>query len=164
MRLFIGSFAKLNNYQKIKEDFSFLEGKWVEPRNIHLTLLFLGEVQVPQSVIFRLRSLRYEKTDIPIQGLGFFGSPPRLLYARVADDGLAQLHERICKTLDFEPNQPFLPHITLCRIKRLKNRDRFIKKIRDYDESKLGKLRLEVTLIKSELTKRGPIYTPIATL
>ena len=163
MRLFIGSFAKLKNYQKIKEDFSFLEGKWVEARNIHLTLLFLGEVKVPQSITFRLRTLCYEKIEIPIKGLGFFGSPPRVLYAKVADEGLTQLHERICKILDFEPNQPFLPHITLCRIKRINNFDRFIKKVREYENKELGSLKVDVALIKSELTKKGPIYTPIAT-
>ncbi len=163
MRLFIGSFAKLNNYQKIKEDFSFVEGKWVESQNIHLTLLFLGEVKVPESISFRLRNLCYEKMELPIEGLGFFGSPAKVLYAKIIDDRLSQLHTRICEALDFEPNQPFLPHITLCRIKKVKNYDRFIKKVRHYENRVLGKLDLEVKLIKSELTKRGPIYTPIAT-
>lgn len=163
MRLFIGSFAKLENYRSIKEDFSFIEGKWVEPRNIHLTLLFLGEVKIPESIVFRLQSLCYEKVTLPIKGLGFFGSPAKVLYAKVADEGLTALHERICQMLDFEPNKPYLPHITLCRIKRIKNYDRFLKKIGEYENKKIGQLTLEVALIKSELTKRGPIYTPLAT-
>ncbi|MRJ02725.1 MAG: RNA 2',3'-cyclic phosphodiesterase [Epsilonproteobacteria bacterium] len=163
MRLFLGSFVELSDYRKVREEFSFIEGKWVERSNLHLTLLFLGEVKVPQSIIYRLSSLSYPDLSIPIKGLGFFGSPPRVLFGKLDPTPLQPIHEEVCRLLDYEPDRPFRPHITLCRIKRIGNYSRFIDKVRSYRNRDLGELRLTIQLIESKLTPKGPIYTPLHT-
>ncbi len=163
MRLFLGSFATLYDYLGIKNSFSFLKGKWVEKRNIHLTYLFLGEVQTPVPIIKKLQNLKYEAKEIPIEGVGFFGSPPRILYAKANDEEIARLHHSITKLLQIAPDKPFLPHITLCRIKELKNFDKFIKSVRKFEHKRVGTLHLQLHLIQSHLTPKGPIYKSIYT-
>ena len=161
MRLFIGSFARILKYEKIKEDFSFLRGKWVEPANLHLTYLFLGEVAVPASIIYRLSQLRYEPKEHPITGLGSFGG--RILFARLDPKPLLPIHRQICDLLGLRPDKPFRPHITLCRIKDIGDRRRFEDLLGRYADTPLGILEPKIHLIESRLAPKGPIYRPIHT-
>ncbi|MRI83968.1 MAG: RNA 2',3'-cyclic phosphodiesterase [Nitratiruptor sp.] len=163
MRLFVGTFTPLTNYRQIKEDFSFLQGRWVPERNLHLTLLFLGEVRVVESIRYRLSALRYDPIQLSIEGLGFFGSPPRILFARVDPTPLEPIHTQLCHLLDRKPDRPFRPHITLARIRQCTRRQSLLDGIRNYEGRTLGTFQLRISLIESQLTPKGPIYTPLAT-
>ena len=164
MRLFLGSFAHIDNLEKIERDFKkLIEGRWVQGDTIHLTYLFLGEVEDPQPIIFKLRSISYKKKDIPIKGLGFFGHPPKILYAKIDDEEIDKIHKRVLQKLGVIEKKPFIPHITLCRIKRVRGFDHFVWKLRTYNEKSLGHMRLRLALIKSELTPKGAHYEVIAT-
>lgn len=163
MRLFLGSFATIYDYAKIKNSFSFVKGKWVEKKNIHLTLLFLGEVQTPAPIVEALEGIHYRRKKIPLKDLGFFGSPARVLWARCEDDSLLQLHQNIKDRLQLPSDKPFVPHITLCRIKNTGRYERFLDTIRSYEGQELGHLDLKLQLIQSHLTPKGPIYRPIHT-
>ena len=161
MRLFIGSFASIRGYGEIRKEFSFLRGKWVEPANLHLTYLFLGEVAVPQSIIYRLSQLRYEPKEFTITGLGSFGG--RILFARLDPKPLLPIYRQICELLDQRPDKPFRPHVTFCRIKDIGDRRRFEDLIGRYADTPLGSLEPKIHLIESRLTPKGPIYRPIHT-
>ena len=163
MRLFLGTFVTMYDYLGIKKDFSFLEGKWVEKRNLHLTYHFIGEVATPLPIIKQLSTLAYEPQTIPIKALGFFGSPPKILYAKASSEQLYAIAKQIHQLLAIEDPKPFIPHITLCRIKRVKNFEKFIKKIRAYEHKRLGVMELKVALIQSHLTPKGPVYKTIHT-
>lgn len=163
MRLFLASFAKLKNYQQIKQSFSFVEGKWVERKNLHITYLFLGEVQTAAPIIEKLQGISYKKQEIPIIGLGFFGNPARVLYAHIHNEAVMKLHNEILHRLDIQPDKPFIPHLTLCRIKRLRSFSRFIATIKKYEDVALGSLDFELHLVQSHLTPKGPIYRSVAT-
>ena len=163
MRLFLGTFATIDYYGLLKERFSFLQGKWVERHNIHLTYLFLGEHPTPYPIIEKLEGIRYEKKEIPLAGLGFFGHPPKVLYAKAEDEALDALHHQIITRLGTTPDKPFVPHVTLCRIKKVLNFSRFIDTVRKYQHHHLGKLQGELTLIESVLTPKGPKYRVIRT-
>ena len=163
MRLFLGSFARLEHYGMVKSRFSFLEAKWVEKHNIHLTYLFLGERPNPYGIIEKLEGIEYKKKDIPLYGLGFFGHPPKVLYTKISDDEIVKLHHKIVDRLQIEPKQPFLPHVTLCRIKRAHRFSRFIETIREFGHHHLGTLHQELHLIESFLTPKGPKYKIIHT-
>ncbi len=162
MRLFLGTFANMDNLENIKKEFSdILEGKWVENNNLHLTYIFLGEVEDPKKIIFKLKDIKYIKKTISIKGLGYFGRPPKILFAKVNDKNIKKLYESICKELDLDIDDNFLPHITLIRIKKVKGIKRFLEKIENYKNRKLGQLELKLVLIKSELTPKGPKYSVI---
>ena len=163
MRLFLGSFAKLEHYGILKSHFSFLEAKWVQKHNIHLTYLFLGERPNPYGIIEKLERIEYEKKDIPLHGLGFFGHPPKVLYTKAQDEGIVELHHKIVKRLQIEPNQPFVPHVTLCRIKSSQRFSRFIETLQKLEHHHFGTLHQELHLIESLLTPKGPKYKIIHT-
>lgn len=163
MRLFLGTFATIYDYVGIKKEFSFIEGKWVEKRNLHLTYHFVGEVATPIPIIAKLSSLHYEPRQIPIKALGFFGTPPKILYAKALDESLFDIANQISQLLEIANSKPFIPHITLCRIKRVKNFEKFIKKIRAFEHKPLGIMDLKVELIQSHLTPKGAIYKTIHT-
>ena len=163
MRLFLGNFVQLYDYVSLKHSFSFLEAKWVKKRNLHITFLFLGEVKEPATIIEKIQGIDYPKIQIPIKGLGYFGSPPKIFYARAEHQAIHDLHAQILQRLDYSEDELFIPHVTLCRIKRIKDQDRFIKQLRLMQNRSFGTAPLKLQLIKSTLTPKGPIYEPIAT-
>ena len=163
MRLFLGSFATIEYYGLIKKHFSFMEAKWVEKHNIHLTYLFLGDRPNPYGIIDKLENIHYEKKDIPLHSLGFFGHPPKVLFTKANDETIIDLHKQILDRLQIKPDKPFVPHVTLCRIKRVYGFDRFVSNIRELQNRHFGTLHQELHLIESFLTPKGPKYKIIHT-
>ena len=101
--------------------------RWVDPEKIHLTLLFLGQVEdakVP-ALAARLREAfaKHPPLDLRLEGAGTF--PPRRP-ARVAwigmeaPEDLAALQKDVTEAavaaVGFEPEaRPYNPHVTLAR-------------------------------------------------
>ncbi len=160
MRLFLGTFAKIDNLDSIKREFKdVIEAKWVEEENIHLTYQFLGEIENPKDIIFKLKNIHYKKISVEIISLGYFGRPPKILYAKTKNNEIESLYKDICQKLNIKTDKKFIPHITLSRIKKIKNINMFLTKIEKFKNRKLGYMQLELFLIKSELTSKGPKYT-----
>lgn len=150
------------------------ELRWVAPQNLHLTLRFYGELkhrQVMQLQELLDQSLRDIKAPIlRISGTGAFPSEqrPAVLWAGVkvlsgALDPLVHACEAAAVVLGLEENKKrFIPHITLARIRRPKERAKSGGVSRyTFPQSPFGqefKAR-NVVLFNSELTPRGPFYT-----
>lgn len=165
-----GSLGKLQ--EQLKE--SEADVKWVIPDNIHLTLKFLGETgderleRIKKAIEEVARENHPYK--ISIHSLGAF---PKINYLRViwvgTEDGGAEtkiiaktLEEKIMKIGIPKEGRPFSSHITIGRTRSTQNRERLIKKLKNLQES-FGKENLEfsvskITLFKSTLTPKGPIY------
>ncbi len=104
---------------------------WVKPDNLHLTLKFLGEVEdtrLPRLAEQINRLARQQGAfTASLSGFGFFPSPesPRILYAAIQEPlPFKQLVRHLDFMLEpsgFAPEQHFTPHITLARIKSIKN-------------------------------------------
>lgn len=101
--------------------------KWVDPSILHLTLLFLGQVEdakVPAlTAALRDAFARHPPLDLRLAGAGTF--PPRRP-ARVAWVGMetpgdleglqADVSAAAVESIGFEPEaRPFHPHVTLAR-------------------------------------------------
>ncbi|MEN8727670.1 MAG: 2'-5' RNA ligase family protein [Sulfurovum sp.] len=83
MRLFIASPVILDDYASIKEDFKdIIEGKWVEEQNLHLTWVFLGDMEDERAVIEKLKEISPLERNIGIKELGYFGRPPRVFFSK----------------------------------------------------------------------------------
>ncbi|MEM1577597.1 MAG: RNA 2',3'-cyclic phosphodiesterase [Candidatus Pacearchaeota archaeon] len=145
-----------------------IKAKFVEKENIHLTLKFLGEINdyKVNFVIEELKKLKIKKFEAYLNGVGFF---PNENFIRVFWIGLEpkeiieKIHEDIDNALKkyFKKDKNFESHITLARIKSIKNKEDFIKKIKNLEIKKTKFLVEEIKLKKSILTKDGPIYNDI---
>ena len=103
--------------------------KWITPENIHLTLLFLGNITnkdlslLIQSIKKKITSNNFELT---ITGTGVFPSSklPKVLWLGISKgkDELTSLQNRVEKSVEKivknHQGDTFIPHITIARIQR----------------------------------------------
>jgi len=158
MRLFIASPIKLDNYTSIQEDFkNIIEGKWVEEENLHLTWVFLGDMKDEKSIIEKLKKMSPLENEVSIEEMGYFGRPPRVLFAKTEEKPLYN-KAREFKEAGFDLYR-FKPHITLCRIKTIHDYKAYKEKLKTYREKILGLILPEINLYESRLTSEGAEYT-----
>ena len=141
---------------------------WVAPKNLHLTLKFIGEVEDSKvnEIKDRLNHIEYEKFILNLDTIGFFPNNDFKNYLDWSKSRkkVIELQKKIDSgLLDlFSKDQRFDAHLTIGRVKNIKNREEFIKKIKD---TKLEKIQFNVNefkLMKSTLSKDGPTYEEIA--
>ena len=157
MRLFIASPIILDHYASIQEDFKdIIEGKWVEEENLHLTWVFLGDMKNEKPIIEKLKKISKLESEVGIEEMGYFGRPPRVLFAKAEEKRLYD-KAREFKETGFDLYR-FKPHITLCRIKTIHDYKTYKEKLKEYREKKLGLILPEINLYESTLTSEGAEY------
>ncbi len=149
---------------------------WVAPRNLHVTMQFLGEVSDDQAanVCQAAAEVAGRFAPIPLEVPEVVAVPPagrrlRMFWAQVADPTgrLAELQRRAGEALaelGFAPeSREYRPHVTLGRVKFARSPDALRRRLGGLvDEVFDGFEATGVTVYASELTPRGPIYTPLA--
>ena len=151
MRLFIATPITLPIYGAIKNDLEkYIKGKWVEGWNLHLTHKFIGEDE-PNKYKTKLN---IENEKLKINGIGMFGN--KILYLKSDIDN--NINKQINEKFNLKNDKPFVPHITLCRIKELK--EGYKNALKKWENINF-EVPLEVYLYKSTLTKKGPVYEKI---
>ena len=147
--------------------------KWVEPDNLHLTLIFLGEVDDRQlHAVCRAVAKAVVKESpfgIRVAGVGAFPSPrrPKTLWAGITDgaDNLARIHDLIAEPLVEiggyrREDRPYTPHLTLGRINGEANGNLIATELPKHLAWAGGHSAIEeVLVIGSELRRGGPTYT-----
>ena len=145
--------------------------KWVEPKNLHSTLKFLGEVSEDKL------SGVIEKTRLAVSGISHFqvhisglGSFPNLRSPRVVwvgiNEGKAELKdlsERIEEKLSYlgfaKEKREFSAHLTIGRVRSLRGKGKLVKKIEDWQRCDVGEFSVDKVLImESQLSPKGPTY------
>lgn len=139
--------------------------KWVAKKNLHGTIKFLGDISDEEidRVGRILEKISFEPFELSLDGLGFFPSKD---YIRVIWIGLKPViklrelqHLIDAETLSVAAmEQSFSEHLTLGRVKFIKNKERFRK---TFIEIEIEPLKFKVdgfVLYRSELTKEGPKY------
>lgn len=164
MRVFIASDLPEDIKEELKEiRISEDIAKIIYPTERHLTLRFLGEIGNKKVEIVRknLRKVRVKGFNLKLDKIGFF---PNKEYMRVVWVGLTpkrkviELKQKIDDAImDLFPREKrFEPHVTLGRIKSIKDKEKF-RKFFDLDLE--GGFNVKsFKLIKSELTKEGAKY------
>ena len=144
--------------------------KWVEPENMHLTLKFFGEtdeVQIPD--ICRALHTAVEQSkpfELKIANTGIFGSryDPKVIWFGVdKNPELDILAKNIFAELQkcgWTPDrQNFVPHLTIGRIKGIKDKPLFQKIINNFNTLQIQEENItEIILYESILQHEGPIY------
>lgn len=139
-------------------------GKKIEKDNLHLTLKFLGEIDEEKLERVKnklsrvqLLSFKSELTEIGI----FSKEDLRIVWIGVSK--CDELQKRIDSSLEnlFKKEQRFMSHLTIARVKKVKDKNKFIHELKDISRPKTSFDVKEFYLMKSELTKIGPIYSII---
>lgn len=145
------------------------EMKLVERENLHITIKFLGEINIKllENIYEEIGKIKEEKFTISVKGVGVF---PNERFIRVIWIGVKEGKEKILKIqkevddklakLGFAKEKDFVPHITVARVKTTSNRGEILKILEEFKEKDFGKSLIDrIILKKSTLTPKGPIYS-----
>jgi 2'-5' RNA ligase len=143
--------------------------RWLELRQMHLTLAFLGNVgaEIQETLSEKLRAISWKSFFLPLIGLGTFPSKgwPKIIWIGVGTGHphLFQLHKRVQEAIlaaGLEPDlRSFHPHVTLARCRDVSPQTirPFLKSNADLDA---GMIHVEsFCLNSSQLTPVGSVYT-----
>ena len=158
---------------------SELEGeniKWIDPDSIHITLAFLGATEEEKiDAVIRLLGERcpgFGIFEFYLTGVGVFKSVnnPRIIWIGTgASDELVRLNEVVndgLKNIGFTvEDRPFRPHVTIGRVKFLKDPDKMKLLLAKHHDSEIQKITVEeVVLYESILVGPKPVYKPVFTV
>ncbi|MCW9034352.1 MAG: RNA 2',3'-cyclic phosphodiesterase [Rhodospirillales bacterium] len=172
MRTFVG----LALPQPVRDRLALLctgvEGaRWISKENFHLTLHFIGEVDLDmaEEINANLSRIDFPTFELSLNGVGFFGKPekPRAVWVGTEiNPSLNDLQERIGNSLRRAgvhlEGRKFKPHITLARFKHVKHPglEAFIQRnlIFQMDPLTIDNF----VLFRSHLGHTGAHYEPLA--
>lgn len=138
------------------------ESKSTLPKDFHLTLKFLGEVEDSRvgKIQDLLRDIKFKPFEAKVTKLGYF-TPKFLKVVFVNVDGdVEKLQKEIDTKLSemFKKEKGFHPHLTLARIKFVNDKKKYIEALNKM-KTEEKKVKIDsFQLIKSTLTPEGPIY------
>lgn len=147
--------------------------KFVKPDQLHLTLVFLGDVASPLSDRI-IAAMQQPIDDVPpfhmaFGGLGVFPprGAPRVLWLGVSEGereviALQRTVARRMEALGIQPeDRPFHPHLTIGRWRQSRPSDRPTLRS-DAHTSTAGMSVDRVTLFESRLSSKGPTHVALA--
>jgi len=178
---------EVKKVQRELEKKNLFYGKFTEPENLHLTLKFLGEISedevrkvrerlkgvaenflidnnsgfVEASGEEKITNSKPNSIQATLGKLGVFSEKfIRIVWIEVLGEKIFELQKKIDESLKdlFKPEERFMSHLTIARVKKVKDRELFLeelKKIRVCD------LKFNVDcfyLMRSELKSTGAEY------
>lgn len=160
-RLFLAMPVTLFDYEALQSDFEdLIEGRWIPPQNLHLTLQFFAGMFEKEFLIEELSKLDLQAQSSELTGLGLLKNN-KILYAGTENPSLTSLNEKIQNAFGLYDKHPFIPHITLMRIKKIHHYTLLEQKINAYEQKPLGRLHTEISLMQSLQTPEGVRYSCI---
>ena len=151
------------------------EVKWVEPVNLHVSLLFLGEVE-DREVVDVCRVVEEVAKEHPsflmsVETAGCFPNPrrPRVLWVGVGEgtQPLCAIHDALeIPLLELgyrREERKYSPHITLGRVKSDRPMEKLVSALAQHAGWKGGEIQVrELLVMGSKLTPQGPEYTVLS--
>jgi 2'-5' RNA ligase len=150
--------------------------KWVEAENVHLTLLFLGEVEDRDlPAICRVVAdccAQHDAFTLSVESVGCFPNPrrPRIVWAGVSTgtEELCALHDALePPLLDLgcyrREDRQYTPHVTLGRVQGDRSTELLAAALTKQAKWRGGETIVrEVQVMSSELRPQGPIYVVLS--
>ncbi len=145
--------------------------RWVDIRNMHLTLRFLGDTEEGRldGICNALRNVEFSPFRCSVSGFGVFPDMhrPRVIWAGIIPkDDVISLHKKIDDALEglgFHKER-FTPHVTMGRVKLVSDPILLERQLRELKGKHFSRA-FEVDgfkLKKSMLTPEGPIYEDVS--
>ena len=153
--------------------------RWTAPKNIHLTLHFLGDVTGEDvekiGELLQMTTAELQGFELTFGNIGCFPNfrRPRVVWIGIQGDrgSLLTLHrelgKRLALAIQFDPEpRPYSPHLTIGRVKRGKSQPQLaqVGQLLEQSQSKhelVSMNIMEIALIHSDLRPTGSIYTPL---
>lgn len=147
---------------------SFSKVNWVHRKNLHLTLKFIPDLL--ESDIEKIKELlsqiKFKPFSVSLGDIGFFPNPD---YIRIVWIGLTPENPILELQQDIEmklsamliKDDEFAVHLTLGRVKYIKDMKQFKELISNIDYEKIGFEIKGFKFYRSDLTKDGPKYTEL---
>ena len=144
-------------------------GKLTEPENLHLTLKFLGEINAEtlekvQSALKKIKIPQF-RAKLLQTGAFVYRKSPRIVWIKVGGKEIFELQKQIDDALFtmFPKEERFMSHLTIARVKYVKNKKDFIDYIKDLSVKPISFPVNSFELKSSELTSLSPTYKTIKT-
>ncbi|MGA2768964.1 MAG: RNA 2',3'-cyclic phosphodiesterase [Candidatus Bathyarchaeia archaeon] len=146
--------------------------KVVDPKNIHITLRFLGNVRTDtvENIFDGMKKVQFVPFDVKICGVGAFPDIryPRVVWAGITEgaDNLRKIFGQLephLRSLGFAPDpKGFSPHLTIARVRSGRNKAELARFISENVDCEFGTIRAACLRLKrSDLTPKGPIYSTL---
>ncbi len=180
----IRTFIAINLDSKIREYLSSLTNdlniggeskiKWVDKNNLHITLKFLGYISSEQLDLINsgLKEIINQHNPFLIKlssDIGIFPTykMPRIIWVGIKEGAneLKELYNSVEKILYKKgfprENKDFSGHITIGRVKYIKDKNNLIDFLKNMHVKCLSQEVKSIDLMESKLTPTGPIYNII---
>lgn len=155
----------IKDIQKLIEKQNIFTGKFTEHENLHLTLKFLGEIEENKvkEIKKKLQEVKFPAFEAELGEAGVFSKKfIKIIWIKLEGKvfGLQKEIDEALKEL-FQPEQRFMSHITIARVKNVPDRKKFLDYIKNIKAKKI-KFKVEKFFLKkSELKPEGPVYEDI---
>ena len=160
----------LQIYYNLKSNLRNDKIKWVDTKNIHITLKFFGETEEDRihEMAEKLKTIagNHLRFTMNIINVGIFGSSykPRVIWFGIEkNEQRMTLATAVISEMDKlgfkRDRQNFVPHLTIGRIKYIDDKDRFQQVIDKYKSTDIQKQEVSgFNLYESVLKPAGPEY------
>jgi 2'-5' RNA ligase len=147
--------------------------KWVDPANIHLTLVFLGDTEEKRikilADILREKCTGFHEFEFVLAGTDIFKNfrDPRVIWIGIKySEKLLMLNNIVTDGLKengfIVEERQFKPHLTLGRVKSVKDTENLKIVLERYRDAEFQRVHAkEVILFESILMPTGPLYKPL---
>ncbi len=152
--------------KKIQDSLPGFRGKLTEPENFHLTLKFLGDIsqKTLEKVKEKLKEINMNSFDARVSRIGVFSEKyVRIVWLKI--ENVSKLQKAVDEKLseleseNFEKEERFMSHLTIARVKNLKNKKYFLSELNKIEIPKSLKFKVENFYFKkSTLYPEGPVY------
>ncbi len=154
------------------------EVDWIPLDKLHVTLFFFGNVDEKRLLGEMVPAVcgviaSEPPLDLDCGGLGVFPNwkYPKIIWAGITGDTdrLLLLHDQIREIMaSFDVKRDrrlFRPHLTIGRADKIRKETHIVQLVEHLGPIQFGHIPVrDLTLFRSELTKAGPIYTPLQVL
>jgi 2'-5' RNA ligase len=146
--------------------------KPVEPKNIHITIRFLGNITpaTAEKIYEEMKQIQFTPFTVQIKGVGAFPNPryPRVVWTGITEGAeqlqsvFSQLEPKL-RGLGLTPDRRgFSPHLTIARVRSGRNKQQLAEFLTKNANYQFGAVEARcLRLKKSTLTPRGPIYSTL---